>query len=293
MVTITSINSDIHAAVLSLDAQCGNIEPGLLFCDAFVAKIPSGQSSDELEFWYAIANLYGLFYDCAPYVHQGYNQFQRKVYASQKSKTLLEILCNNGCLTTIEKTEIYDYIKAIAEIRSCFCHNKPSSTFNRYKIQKAFGSYPGSWYLFPYLSQSGTTQFNFTDALNTLHQKTTHIFNLLSSAFAKLTQIINPDIIDEWSYSIVSWYLQSDDVIWRGLGAYYDAHPTNGKYHQMQGWRANLLDDVKEKSSQLGQNWTDFILDQLDDLAITVALSHTKATAEVILPDFFHEVLTP
>ena len=292
MNAVLTLSDEICSSIQSLEAECNNISPGLLFCDAFVAKKTINNTNDEMEFWYAIANLYGLFFDCAPYVFRNHNQFHRQKYTDSKPKTLLDILVENDCLTDEERRTIKNYIFAIEELRHCFCHNKPLSTFNYSCIKRVFGDFPVKWLVFPYLDKYGRNVFDYSEGLKLLSQKTRTIFQLLSTAISKLSQIITDDIIDDWSRAIVSWYFQSDDVIKRSLASYYDSHPTHSsKLYQVEQWKKDLFKNVKSRSDSVGKKWEDFLLDIIEDLTYNASDSHIRSTAETIMPDFFDEVL--
>lgn len=293
-----SLNVEIQDAVQEIDQKCNNIIAGLLFADAFTAKIPYS-NDEETQFWYAVTNLYGLFYDCAPYLFRKHWQFGRKEYVefSDRPKTLLEILESRGCLTASAALEIKRFIYAIGELRSCFCHNKPKRTFNHARIEQSFGICLSSWAVFPYLGSNGSTAFDFRQGLNALQQKTSEILGKISSAITSMSTIRNDDDINSWTIAIAAWYLQSDDVINRCLYDYYDRKRIDKNWPhenglQIKTWKKQLS-PVSIRSGLAGSNtsFDDYIRDWRDDLASSIYFSHTRATAELTLPDFFDEVL--
>lgn len=303
MIAVSSINQEINDAVKSLDAQCNSIQAGLLFCDAFVAKSPSADMSVETEFWYAITNLYGLFFDCAPYVFRSHRQFGRRSYVDNKPVTLLEILFKNTCLTGEDKEKVENFIYAIQELRHSFCHNMQPTLFDHFCIKKAFGSQLEHWYVFPHLLTSGKNPFDYAAGLHVLRQHTMSVFSILTVAVSKLKQIIMDkekaeeakSIVNDWYRAIVCWYMQSDEVIRRCLNVYYDLNERfhcKRKHSQVKEWEKNISDYVESICDAFGETRNDFLNHWVDDLVEIASVSHTKATAEIILSEFFDEVLS-
>jgi hypothetical protein len=303
MIAISSINQEISEAVQKLDMQCNNIQSGLLFCDAFAAKLPSGDVNAETEFWYAVTNLYGLFFDCAPYVFHSHTQFARKIYADPKPVTLLEILLKNACLSEDDKEEIESFIYAIQELRHAFCHNMPPAEFDHLKIIKAFGSQLEHWYVFPYLLTSGGDPFDYEKGLCVLRQHMVSIFIKLAAAVSNLECIITDEqrieeaeiIVNDWYRAVICWYMQSDEVLHRCLNVYYDLHDDfhcRRKYSQVKEWKTKLPDYVDSISNAFGETRTDYLRNWINDLVDIASTSHAKATADTIMSEFFDEVLS-
>lgn len=293
MTSIRASNQDLLPAVIQLNSDCSSMNSGLFFADSFLPKTPPSGASDEVQFWYAVTNIYALFFDCAPYLFRAHKQYARYTYHDQNTKTLLEILSGRRCLLPNEVSEIRKFIFAINELRSCFCHNKPRANFDMAKIECGLDRNPDQWAVFPHLSDQNGCRFNYTAGLNTLIKKTDYIIGRLSRAVASMKSNYMEDDLSSWSQSIAAWYFQSDDIMNRCLSNYYNiSSKLLRKGKQIRIWKKGLdLDSLGKKAGVQGNTLDQYLVNWVQELADNIYWSHTPAHPEIILGDFFNVVL--
>lgn len=287
------IDRDLLPAVVALNDQCSAINRGLFFADSFLPKKTPSGAHDEVQFWYAVTNVYALFFDCAPYIFRKHEQYCRYTYSHQNTKTLLEILLGKRCLLLNEEKEIIDFIFAINEIRSCFCHNKPNASFDRGKIERGLGNNPDWWAFFPHLSNRNECSFNYTIGLKALTKRFDSIIGLFDKAIASIKSNCSEDDLLSWSQSIAAWYFQSDDIINRCLSSYYDIGSKSlRKWQQIRIWKSELNLNSMGKKAKVRVNTLDqYLVKWVQELTDNIYCSHTLARPEIILGDFFDAVL--
>ncbi|MBW7573148.1 hypothetical protein [Caproiciproducens faecalis] len=206
-----SFNLFSNTQVNELNKQCRNLHPALLLSEAYYPK-PDPCVEGEARFWNAVTNIYGLFYDCMPYLFRNHSQYQHKSYLGASDQPLLDIWANEGLITMNADLELKNFFYAITELRSIFCHNKPPQTIDKKKLRFAFGDFQWD----PYHHGNGT--FNFIEAYKQFEVKVDCIMEILTKCVETLRKEgATSALVTSWEKALVGWYLQSDDISKRSI----------------------------------------------------------------------------
>ena len=227
-----SITSDIHKKVQVWNRYSKQINPSLFLADSYEPKQIPINAGQEVVFWYDVTNLYALFADCMPYLYRVGERFNRTNIKLNNSKSLFDILRFNNLLAERDEKKIKQYIDAIKELRSCFCHNKCFNTLNVSKINMGMGMHSQKWGLFPHLGCSEA--FNYNEANEILRMKTAEMISIIDTFMCLVINNADDKLITEWSKSIVTWYLSSNDIIYRGLITYVNSRKKGTVYGGFQ-----------------------------------------------------------
>ncbi len=209
MNTILFSNNSIN----DLNEKCRELHAALLIAEFYYPKQIRDGMDNELKFWTAVTNMYGLFYDCMPYFFRQHYQFMHQKY-DNKTKTILSLMEQEQVLTSVEYKKVMGYFRALTEIRSIYCHNKPPGTIITPKLNKVFGDFN----LVPYHhDQISSSQFDFDTAYKLFESTTEHIMNILEKGIMNLIVIGRGNVILEWQKALIGWFLQSYDIRIRSI----------------------------------------------------------------------------
>lgn len=214
-----------------INQKCHQLHPSLILTDSYFPKPIQKQDDYKLVFWSIVTNIYGLFYDCIPFLFRSHNQFKNIIY-NNDSIRLLDTMVKYGSLSVSNRDKIINYSKALGELRSIFCHNKPPDTIDQRKINIGIASYHWN----PY-SNNSFNSYDYKSALDVFTNSTLEIMDILSTAIDSLTSSHNASVITEWQKALVGWYLQSNDVRYKSIKslqkAFRKQFPSTVLVHQL------------------------------------------------------------
>lgn len=266
----------VNDSINNLNDLCRDLHTALLFAESYHPKPLRSNADKELRFWTAVTNMYGLFYDCMPYVFRTHCQFMRQKYSNQ-TQTLLSVMEQEHALIKSDCLKIERYCKALTELRSIYCHNKPPRTIIKNKLNMVFGSF--LWE--PYHHQVSSTGFDFDIAYARFETVTRNIMDLLESGIRALVNSGSDRIITEWQKALIGWYLQSDDLRNRSVCSLRSIY---GKVQYPWNINEKLEEDFKNS------NLT--VLDLFDELVGRVDSSATQVHSQEIWRLIISEILT-
>ncbi|WP_018213592.1 hypothetical protein [Desulfitobacterium hafniense] len=283
---MNNVTTAICQKVSEWNNQCAQINTSLFLADSFNPKPIPANATAEMTFWYDITNLYALLSDCLPYVFKEGLYFNRTKISLNQSQSLLKILESCGAINSSDSDNLRLFFDAIKEARSCFCHNKPASTFNKDRIKKGLGVQNQSWEFFPHLT-SVKSVFDYDEGCQIINSKIINIISILDKAI-QFVCTNHIDIVDKWSKSIASWYMSSNDVIFRGLISYRNAGKIQYVKDGFSKMEKNSLETIaKHKRITIEQ----LIQSLHDDLTDTIIYHHQVATPENVLYTFFDSII--
>lgn len=254
-----------------LNELCRELHAALLFAESYHPKPLLGTVNGELRFWTAVTNIYGLFYDCMPYVFRTHSRFLRQKYTNQ-TETLLVVMEQGHVLKNSDRIKIEKYFRALTELRSIYCHNKPPRTIIKKKLDTVFGSF--LWE--PYHHRGLSTSFDFDIAYAHFETVTLAIINLLESGVRGLIMSGSERIILEWQKALIGWYLQSDDIRHRSVNSLRSIYG-QGQYP----WDVNeKLEEGFKNSGMTANELFDKLLVHVESSAVQI---HSQEIWKIII----------
>jgi hypothetical protein len=291
---VDNITGLLSEKVKTWNKICSDIIPGLFFCSDFSPKPIPTDIPTEVLFWYDIINVCSMVLDCVPHLFRSHSTYQNSSVnmntTIEETKSLLEIFVNRGAISSVEETQIKDYIEAIRELRNCFCHNKIPLTFNRKRVKKGFGQQDQNWSVFSNLSETVGDAFDYEGAYAIFKSRSQSVISIIDKAVLGFCSCNDEDDdVYRWTQSIASWYLGSNDIIFRGL--LYKAK-LEKNFNNIRSWNDLLkCDKLKNIAAQKGVSIEDLLSGYLHDLTETIFLSHQIAAPENVLYSFFDEII--
>ncbi|WP_217560212.1 hypothetical protein [Paenibacillus sp. GbtcB18] len=260
-------------SVNDLNELCRDLHAALLLAESYHPKPIRGDAEGELRFWTAVTNVYGLFYDCMPYVFRTHHVFMRQNYNNQ-TQTLLNIMEQEHALSRRNRQVIEQYFRALTELRSIYCHNKPPRTIIKPKLDKVFGPF----FCEPYHHQVSSDVFNFNAAYTHFEVVTQNVIVQLESGVKALILLGGERIISEWQKALIGWYLQSDDLRNRSV------HHLRSIHGQIKyPWDINeKIEESFNKSGMTVNDLFDELVDYVDSSAVQI---HSQEIWELIISD--------
>jgi len=300
------LSAVIETKVIEWNAICHEMCAGLFIADAFVPKPVPTDASNEIRFWYDITNINSLFMDCMQYVFKTEKmKYFRSPYELTKngepSSSLLKIMQDYQIISSEKRKTIEKFVRAIKELRSCFCHNKPWITHELVTIENGIGRHSQQWGVFPHLSSNQRVAFSYYEGSRILWSKTNSIVGIIDSLISDVADSKDSEeIYYHWAKSIASWYFSSDDIIHRSLIRYYMQRYNRRRplYRDLNDLKLKLEIDglpdnvISEKTGLSNEDINKAILEHHLSQATDEILSYNKAAnPEYILGLFFNSVL--
>ncbi|BBI33965.1 hypothetical protein [Cohnella abietis] len=271
-----------NISVNLVNQTCRELHPTLLLAEAYHPKPVHSLANSELRLWSAVTNMYGLFYDCMPYIFRVHNKYQYKAYDNQ-TRSLLSIMLDNGAISRNDFRNIGNYSKALTELRGIYCHNKPPETIAIAKLRDGFGSF--DWSLYHHNRNSATETFDFDAAFNHFSSVTSEIMHGLVSGIQVLISKKDASIITEWHKALIGWYLQADEIRFRSIN-------TLRSVHGRQFSPREIIDQKLKVDLRNGQHYfrcglsvLDLFHEVVDRMDTFPSLAHPHEVWNIVLED--------
>ncbi|KZE71587.1 hypothetical protein AV654_05100 [Paenibacillus elgii] len=257
-----------------LNESSRELHSALLLAESYHPKQISTDVDGELRFWTAVTNMYGLFYDCMPYFFRTHYQFMRQKYNKQ-IQTILSVMEQEQALTAVQCKKIAEYFRALTELRSIYCHNKPPGTINAPKLSKVFGSLLWNPYHHDQVSSAG---FDFDAAYERFELVTQSIMDFLETGVRALIVKGSERVVLEWQKALIGWFLQSDDLRNRSV------HYLRSIYGQVQ-YPWNINDKIEESLNNSGLTVTDLFEELVDRVDSSATQIHSHEIWRLVISE--------
>jgi hypothetical protein len=164
--------------------------------------------SDEHKFWCGVTNLYGLFWDCAPFINT----------RRDTSKSLVDLFMEHKFVSINESKTIRSFLKYVSSLRAVFCHNCTEDNYfsrlDQKRVKQLFmqlcGSYPCDIEKMETIGDNS----HWKKALNWLTNEADKCIFILKGILEKVKISTNKNIIvNNWLEAIASWYKNNDSLL--------------------------------------------------------------------------------
>lgn len=201
--------------------------------------------TDEHKFWCGVTNLYGLFWDCAPFI----NKLQ------YTKKSLVDLFLEHRVLSRTDAKTFRFFLGHVSSLRSFFCHNCADDNYfsrrDQEKVERLFirlcGIYPCDMERRETLGGDS----HWKRALIWLTEEANKCIGILEKALCEVKVSANRQvIIHGWLEAVAEWYKDNDSLLNSVL---YDKYNLMSLIRFPQGGRR--FSDARQDAGQNVKMW--------------------------------------